>query len=299
MTVPTARAVGRLLCLLLHLTRNRSAMTRLHRRIAPAFTLIELLVVISIIALLVGILLPALGAARDAARASKCLSNDRQIANAAFIYATDNRTFIYPTTQMYGGLHYFQALQNAGVLAKDSMVHRCPMDLDDGDNWDEDLKGDGARATSYALNAYFAPNHDPYGDPPMMHGGANSTPGEFGIRFEDVVTPSNKVFAAEVAAYKDRDHFMPMYWGTSAGIFPNAASMMYAMARSSEVDGANGNVPRSVVRDRHQRGANFAFTDGHAAHHAFEDTWDDTIADRADRDGGNKRDWYDPKYLSP
>ncbi|MEM8495045.1 MAG: prepilin-type N-terminal cleavage/methylation domain-containing protein [Planctomycetota bacterium] len=61
-----------------------------------AFTLIELLVVISIIALLIGILLPALAAARETARTSACLSNIRQLGIGLYSYAGDNNDYCVP-----------------------------------------------------------------------------------------------------------------------------------------------------------------------------------------------------------
>ncbi|MBX3363344.1 MAG: prepilin-type N-terminal cleavage/methylation domain-containing protein [Phycisphaeraceae bacterium] len=54
------------------------------------FTLIELLVVVSIVALLLGIVLPALSGAREAARAAGCLANHRQVATIITMYADQN-----------------------------------------------------------------------------------------------------------------------------------------------------------------------------------------------------------------
>ncbi len=82
----------------------------MHPRIG--FTLIELLVVVSIIAVLISILLPALRSAREAAKHATCLSNLRQLGVASASYATDSLDawmYLSPAGGHYArnNLHWF------------------------------------------------------------------------------------------------------------------------------------------------------------------------------------------------
>lgn len=101
------------------------------RRAPGAFSLIELLVVVSIIALLVGILMPVLASGRAAARAGICLSNVRLIGVAAHMYAqqspgeawvgypgpgSDRKVLLYPYTD--------SGLSNADRMTR--QLWHCP-----------------------------------------------------------------------------------------------------------------------------------------------------------------------------
>ena len=70
------------------------------------FTLIELLVVIAIIAILAGMLLPALNGVRATAKTATCQSNLKQVGTVLFTYATDNGDIIVPASRAADSTRY-------------------------------------------------------------------------------------------------------------------------------------------------------------------------------------------------
>ncbi len=228
-----------------------------------AFTLIELLVVIAIIAILAAILFPVFAQAREKARATSCLSNCRQTGLAVQMYVQDNDER-FP----FGHMHDMDVDEHGDAPSwldtvlpyiKSKPLYRCPSDS--SPLWNA---GDEPRETSYGINAYFTPNHEPY----------------FGIALGQISSPSECILVTELADARDEDHFMPMLWG-------NPSKESDPEEQEDEWDLDKGE-PKSVAIRRHQGGANYVFTDGHAKAHHFAQTWQQVI--------GNPptRDWYDP-----
>ncbi len=94
------------------------------RRSPPGrgFTLIELLVVVAIIAILAAMLLPALKAAKDKAKAAQCINNLKQIGLAAVMYADDNQGLIILGYNCAPWNYFFQT---AGYLTPRA-AYLCP-----------------------------------------------------------------------------------------------------------------------------------------------------------------------------
>ena len=88
------------------------------------FTLIELLVVIAIIAILAGMLLPALNQAKQSAMSTKCLNNLKQVSTTVRLYADDFNEYIPPTI-INPGLYASRVYLEQGY-AKNLDIFVCP-----------------------------------------------------------------------------------------------------------------------------------------------------------------------------
>jgi prepilin-type N-terminal cleavage/methylation domain-containing protein len=156
----------------------------MHQR-CPAFTLIELLVVIAVIALLIGILLPALGSARRSAMTARCLSNIRQLEMAHVLYMNDYREYFVDAGLAHGGISSPREAWPVGLAeyGGSGLVIRSPVDRsrfwpvseggeDEGLTLKQALElleagqavqGPMARWTSYGLNNFTTRSVAPTG----------------------------------------------------------------------------------------------------------------------------------------
>ncbi|WP_043588818.1 prepilin-type N-terminal cleavage/methylation domain-containing protein, partial [Geminisphaera colitermitum] len=218
---------------------------------AQAFTLIELLTVIAIIGILASVLIPTVGAVRQSARNTTCLSNQRQIALAINLAAADNRD-IYPPATDNGTLwpsslrNYFGGKSdNTNNNSLNSTLVVCPSRLLIPTAPTE------INRSTYSLNPVIMV--DPINEP--------SRPTK--INVSKITRPSEIVLIADGV---QQDH------GGAAARFYKIGGDGWKTANVSNADtiiddgpDMDGSGNAGSLRFRHKGKVNVAYIDGHAA----------------------------------
>ena len=205
-----------------------------------AFTLIELLVVMAVIALLVGILLPALSRSRQLAQATRCLAGLHCLSQAVTLYADGNEGRLPNVGLAHSGsVSEGDAwINSAATEIGNAQVARCPSD--ESSFWNRPFPGTSqVRRLSYATNYYMT--------------GQVQGKEEFNVMTR-IKRPSTTIFWAELAEeteYAVADHFHPETWFADP---LNLAS-------------------QQLMLSRHLRRPNYGFIDGHAEPARFSDVY--------------------------
>ena len=268
-----------------------------------AFTLIELLVVVAIIALLIGILLPALSGAMSVVRTSKCLSNLKQIEMAHQLYMNDNDDAFIDAALPHGGIGHpskswlvnLSSYYNTPFVVHSPVDHSTLWPTDDGgvddrmslsqffafynehlnEFTDDDPNNDPtipdrARWTSYGLNNFTARNVAPtgYNDPVT---GKRFRYDRYDALYK-ILRPAQTVHFLIMAYEGDfgrSDHVHAEAWSDGP---PGSAPVI---ASGETQIGAHGGPSASD-----QSISNYAFLDGHAQTMRFKEVYTDTLHNR-------------------
>jgi prepilin-type N-terminal cleavage/methylation domain-containing protein/prepilin-type processing-associated H-X9-DG protein len=245
------------------------------RRTPRGFTLVELLVVIGIIALLISILLPALGKARRESLKVKCLAQLKELGSYTLQYANENKGNIpkdYNYDAQYRG---DPGTRGAHIFWAESFAHFM-----DGDKWPLPLTDGNARDPILApylakIKLYSCPAK-PFADQPITYASVswdlNSDDGVTGAPSEaqPMIKLTQQRYAAQVCYITEASQKLPY---NSAGCFDHYDIKDYTkIPYDLGVKNAAMTEERLMNDNRHSGFINMLYLDGHAAPKTLEET---------------------------